>query len=286
MPNSLLESQLKDFPPSKRVAPVRPALGIGAKYNSDMQKMLREIREYVKTAIMPMLKRIEPEYTADSWSDVVQYAMIRLQNAFINQSLDNNSNRIASDFVNASNQANKKRYNQQMKSMGINAYADSPEISAYLDASVADNAKLIKSVNEKYIGQIENIVNAGTRSGLRPEYIQKQLTEQFGIESRRSKFIARDQTSKVAGQLNQMRQTTTGFKYFRWLDSKDGRVRSRHKHIADKETKYGVGVYRWDDLPLSDKGIPIAPGDDYQCRCTAIPVIQSQVDAYEKDHSK
>ena len=98
------------------------------------------------------------------------------------------------------------------------------------------------------------------------------------MSDKRAKLIARDQTAKIAGNLNERRQRSVGFVYFRWLDSGDSRVRDRHEDIADKVTAYGKGVYRWNHPPLNEKGEEILPGQDYQCRCTAVPVSQVEVD--------
>ena len=59
-------------------------------------------------------------------------------------------------------------------------------------------------------------------------------------------------------------------------------MRCRHKEIADKVTAFGKGIYSWDNLPLSDKGSPIAPAQDYGCRCTASPVPDYQVSENKK----
>jgi len=60
-------------------------------------------------------------------------------------------------------------------------------------------------------------------------------------------------------------------------------VRDRHAHLAEKVTAYGKGIYRWDNPPLSDNGTPITVGTDFQCRCTARPVSQREVNKNIKD---
>jgi len=148
--------------------------------------------------------------------------------------------------------------------------------------SIADNSRLITSIPEQYLTQVESIVMNNVRAGGRPAAISKQLADQFGITSARAKLIARDQTAKVNGDLSARRQTQSGFEYFEWVDSGDVRVRKRHETISDKMTAYGRGVYRWDNPPLSDRGTPIIPGQDFQCRCTARPVTRREVDANQE----
>lgn len=87
------------------------------------------------------------------------------------------------------------------------------------------------------------------------------------------------QKPKGTGHLNAKRQQSSGFEYFQWIDSDDERVRDRHEDIANRVTAYGKGIYRWDNPPLSDRGTPIIPGQDFQCRCIARPVLTSEVEA-------
>lgn len=71
-----------------------------------------------------------------------------------------------------------------------------------------------------------------------------------------------------------------GAEYFLWVDAHDQRVRHRHKEIANADVGFGKGVYRFDDMPLSDDGTPIQPGSDYNCRCIMRFVRNSVVEKY------
>jgi len=169
-----------------------------------------------------------------------------------------------------------------MKRIGLDIYGDSQVLQDYLDASVYDNTQLIKSIPSQYLTRVQTIVTTNTRAGLRPSAITKVIQDEFGVTERRAKMIARDQTSKLTGDLMEKRQREAGFPYFEWNDSDDSRVRARHEQLANRVTAYGRGIYRWDNLPLSDEGKPIKPGSDYQCRCIAIPISQREVDENRK----
>ena len=115
------------------------------------------------------------------------------------------------------------------------------------------------------------------RQGMRPSHIESQLVEQFGVSERNAKRIARDQHSKIQGEVSKLRQEASGIKYFRWLDADDSRVRPLHRRCANKDVGFGKGVYRWDQLPKNEKGQPIYPGSEINCRCVAVPVPESMV---------
>ena len=86
----------------------------------------------------------------------------------------------------------------------------------------------------------------------------------------------------INGDLVKKRQVSVGYEYFQWMTSDDERVRDRHEDFAEKVTEYGKGIYRWDNPPISDSGVPVIPGQDYQCRCNARPVSSEDVETNKK----
>nr|EIU2568435.1 minor capsid protein [Pseudomonas aeruginosa]EKG7550735.1 minor capsid protein [Pseudomonas aeruginosa] len=255
---------------------------IGIQYNAKLQRLVKQVKASINKEIMPLVRHLAPEYTQDAvatndaWSDLILNAMGFLFSRWRSEGVSAGANRIAGEFVQS---ALKKSERDLKKSAGIDVFSGSKQMQDYLHASAQQNVQLIKSIPAKYLEEVQTLVMANMRSGMRPGYIEKALTEQYGITQRRARVIARDQTGKIQGELAEKQQQDAGFEYFQWIDSEDRRVRHRHREIADKVTAYGKGIYRWDNLPLSDKGVPIKPGSDYQCRCIARPVSAREVKA-------
>lgn len=251
----------------------------GIQYNVQLQRMVRALKRDIDVEIVPLLKQLAPEYIQDAgWSDVVAGALKRLLDRWTSPFNRRVAQDIADKFVKSATTTPAGQ-----TSFGIDIFQNSQQLQDYLSAASWQNAQLITSIPVQYIDQVSNIVMGNMRQGMRPSYIEKALQQQFGVTQRRAKMIARDQTAKITGEIAKQRQQGAGFQYFRWVDSHDQRVRHRHREIADKVTEYGKGVYRWDDLPLSDKGEPIQPGSDYQCRCIATPVSNSAVEKYRRE---
>ena len=280
----LLQQQLADISEQQaaKSKPIELPKAIGISYNAELQRMVRRIKKDIDQSIKPQVKDLEVEYTADSWADVIEVSLAALRQRWSSAVFNRFAERMASKFVQAVNLQNQQQFQNQYKSFGINIYAGNQSVSDYLDATVKDNVRLIKSIPDQYLTQVESIVLGNMRAGMRPSAINKQLQDQFGVTERRARVISRDQVSKASNGLAKKRMESSGFKYFQWIDSKDSRVRSRHKHIANKVTKYGKGIYSFSDLPLNDKGIPIAPSDDIQCRCVMRPVLESEIKANQK----
>jgi SPP1 gp7 family putative phage head morphogenesis protein len=251
---------------------VKQALQAGSTYHTDILRVARNVRDDVNKRIL-----VPVDYNADaSFADIIVDAIELVRGKWSGNRFKSLAQTIARKFVNTANKTNRDR---NKRDLGIDLFSGNKELIDYVDASIYDNVRLIESIPSQYLDKVDSIVMTNIRAGNRPGVIAGELLKQFDITESRAKLIARDQTAKINGQLNQLRQVSAGFPYFEWVDSADERVRDRHSAIADKVTKYGKGIYRWDDPPLSDRGLPIIPGEDFQCRCIARPVSQDEVDS-------
>lgn len=112
--------------------------------------------------------------------------------------------------------------------------------------------------------RIEDAVGQGMRAGK----LKEILMAEYGIASNRAKFIARQETSLFTAKYREVRYTDAGLDLYQWSTSNDSHVRLDHKELNGR-------IFRWDDPPISDKatGARNNPGQDYGCRCVALPVI-------------
>ena len=84
--------------------------------------------------------------------------------------------------------------------------------------------------------------------------------------AKRHGLLARDQVLKLNAGINQPRQRQVGVREYDWWTSGDERVRERHVELHRTRQ-------RWDAPPEVAPGRFEHPGGDYQCRCTASPVL-------------
>lgn len=246
-------------------------------YNRKLQQIVKLVRDDVDAEIVPVIKQQAPEYVADAWTDIIAAALRRLLARWTSPFAQKQAEQIAAQFVRTAADDNMRR----QKSFGIDLYGGNDQLQDYLQAAAFQNAQLIKSIPAQYLEQVQNIVVGNMRQGMRPSYIEQQLAKQFGVTTRRAKLIARDQTSKIQGEMNRIRQVNSGLEYFQWVTSHDERVRHSHTVAGDKVTAYGKGVYKWSDLPIVD-GVPTFPGQPINCRCIAKPVTEMQVERNKK----
>lgn len=144
---------------------------------------------------------------------------------------------------------------------GINVRATSG-LGARIDMFRDTNVSLIKSLVGNQIDDIQKLLESSEATGLRVEELRSQIMDRFGVSKSKADLLARDQTLKLNANITQARQRGAGVERYVWTTSGDERVREEH---ADLEGQ----VFSWDDPPA-----PGHPGEDYQCRCTAFPLIE------------
>lgn len=131
----------------------------------------------------------------------------------------------------------------------------------------SENVSKIRSIAEERLSEVEGLLVTAEHQGWSVGEISKQLRESFDVSKSKAELLARDQTLKLHGAITRARQEQAGIEEYKWSTSSDERVRSAHKRLHGR-------VFRWDDPPIiSDDGRRGHPGEDYQCRCIAIPVL-------------
>lgn len=165
-----------------------------------------------------------------------------------------------------------KEWNRAVKStLGIDIREDyymGAFYSAQLEKWIQENVGLIKTIPEETLDRMQKIVYDGFTQGRPTARMVKEIQQAYGVGRRRAELIARDQTAKLNGQIQQAQQRDAGITEYIWYTCMDGRVRHRHRELHGKK-------FRWDDPPVVDKKSDrkCHPGQDFQCRCIARPVF-------------
>lgn len=128
------------------------------------------------------------------------------------------------------------------------------------------NTDLIKSIPKDSLAEMQDIVLTAYQNGDTITSILKKVQHTYGVSRSKAEFLARDQMAKLNSSLTQFQQTDAGVSEYIWSSSGDGRVRDRHRFLDGK-------TFSWSDPPIVDikTGRRAHPGEDYQCRCVALP---------------
>jgi SPP1 gp7 family putative phage head morphogenesis protein len=159
-----------------------------------------------------------------------------------------------------------KSNGKEMKRLlGIDVTRRDMGLGPIIDKFREDNVSLISSIPDNLLDDVQAMLEENT--GLRVESLAAKLQERFEVSDSKAALIARDQTLKLNGQITKTRQQTVGVTQYVWTTSNDERVREEHAALEGT-------TQDWSDPPVTNSyGDTNHPGEDYQCRCTAFPLL-------------
>lgn len=248
-------------------------------YKSQLLMIVKQLSSAVENNLLPMLKQYEPQYlkktgdayqAADGMASDLSGRITDIADGF--GGMRRTAQRLAelaAQKAQADTDAQLTATIQRSIGVDLTGILSDASIKDVIESAVVRNVDLITSIPEQYFGKVRSAVTEGVQDGLRWEDIAAKIQEATDATESRAKFIARDQVSKMNAAVNETRQTDLGIDSYIWSGAMDERERESH---ADNEGKQ----FRWDDPPATGH-----PGEDYNCRCVALPVFD--LDKQEKD---
>lgn len=137
-----------------------------------------------------------------------------------------------------------------------------------LEAFRSRNVALIVTVDESTKARLDAALKRW--GNLHVNDLTAKLLEVADVSRSRARFWARDQTLKLAAAVTRAKHESLGIVEYVWRSSNDGTVRPSHAALDGK-------TFRYDDPPETGTGVH-NPGEDYQCRCHADPVLETAID--------
>lgn len=189
---------------------------------------------------------------------------------------------LSAGFVARANQQNKEQTQRtffQAFGIDLTGMLGEGAIKPEMEKAVSDNVDLITSIHTDFIHDIGEAVFANMKDGGRHENLIDIIKERGNVTRNRAKFIARDQTSKLNADLTEARNVSLGLDLYEWGGTGDERERDSHSALNGKLCKYSdPTVYSDDGGKTWKKRTSIGafegkPGEDYQCRCLALPFV-------------
>ena len=157
----------------------------------------------------------------------------------------------------------------------ITPFMSDLRIRPIMEKAIEDNVRLItkipRDILPKMISDFEKVFEAGFDQ----ERLLGIINKRFKIGGSRAKLIARDQTSKVIGQLTEARQTGIGINSYLWITMDDesvvgnpaGEFPEGNEMHMNHFVRNGVEFF-WNNPPADGH-----PGQAINCRCVAQAVI-------------
>lgn len=251
---------------TKTIRPLRPSAGLEAWYRRELKKAVKEMSHSVEYWLRAVYRRREDEIVAEdaspAWNiwDDLKRTMKRWQKYF-----DELGEKLARRFVGRLSKAEKARFEQALKDAGWTVKFRTPRgVNNILQSAVIENVKLIKNLPEKYFMDVQSACSIAIQNGKDLEFLEHELRKIEGINERRARTIARDQSNKITAALDREHASNLGITDAVWVYTY-GSKEPRHTHVEmdGKRFKLSEGLYD----PNPKVARKIQPAELINCRC-------------------
>lgn len=240
--------------------------GLEIRYTAFLTRIQREVNKLIRAELIPLLNTILL-LRQDSIEDIVKQAFetaLKVDNVidvFLNPDL------LVAGVTKQGNDIaafNTKKYDKKVyRIIGLNNLPVGVELGI-VNGWTIENLELIKNVNVEQLQKIKALMYRSIRDGARSSSITEAIAKIMNSSVNRAALIARDQTLKLNGQLDRIKNENAGVDRYIWRTSKDERVRAKHQAREGKS-------YTWKEGPPGGSH----PGQEVQCRCTAEPDLEA-----------
>lgn len=253
----------------RTIRAVQPSAAIRDDYQRRLKKLVRMMHESTEYWLRAAYRADTPHLARDaSPATMLQTAVRKLARRWI-RNWNAAAPKLAKWFLLSVQQRSDNTLRRILKDHGFSVeFKMTPEMQDASTAVVKANVGLIKSIPQKYFGQVEQIIMRSVMHGRDLEQATKDLQHQFGVARRRAELIARDQNNKAHGALQSIRQLQLGMTEAIWIHSGGGR-KPRPHHVAMNGKRYKLAEGMWD--PVERKYIET--GELINCRCTHKAII-------------
>lgn len=148
-----------------------------------------------------------------------------------------------------------------------------------LKGELTENVSLsIKNFTDIETIKLRQLVQKNALEGLKEGSLVDVIRKQFNVTFNKAKFLARNETELFTAKFQEIRLRKLGITKYKWSATgfeghKDARTREAHWEMSERSRKGEIFDYSKPPL-LGSNGQMCNPGEDYNCRCRAIPVIE------------
>lgn len=169
-------------------------------------------------------------------------------------------------YVNRTNNWTRKEFHEILANvMKVDIFTAEPDLRSLTDEWISENVRLIKSIPQQYHDKLQGIVSRALTQGFTVKNTSTEIKKLYDMTNKRAQLIARDQIATLNAQISQKRQQEAGVEEYIWSTSHDQRVRDSHS------AREGV-FFKWNNPPEDGH-----PGIAINCRCVALPVIDTKI---------
>lgn len=136
---------------------------------------------------------------------------------------------------------------------------------------MAEQVTLIKSMPIEAARRVHELTMQNVTEGIRGRSLIDEIMRTGNVTRSRAKLIARTEVARTASLITQARAQHIGCTHYIWRTARDANVRPSHRKLDGR-------TFDWNSPPECDPGHHAHPGQIWNCRCWAEPVLPSPDD--------
>lgn len=198
---------------------------VNAYYTAEMRKMLNKYRLEVNQQILPLLKQHEIVYAMADSADGLLATIYRL--------IDDIGKLIGSEIMQKIAKAwLSKMMSWQVKNgalgqintINMSRLLQTFRIEDALNNALTENVKLIKSVPERYLQDVKNVIAENFKNGNSYTSAKHAINEIYQQQGYKIERIARTETAKLNTDVTRLQAKSIGCTHFIWMTAGDERM--------------------------------------------------------------
>jgi SPP1 gp7 family putative phage head morphogenesis protein len=254
--------------PMRTLTPIRPNAGLTVAYQKRLEALVDQMVAAVNRAILAAYRENPPLASDASPAAIMQAAFRRISKRWLKR-FDKLAPQIARYFATTAQERSDSAFKAALRDAGFTVrFRLSRPVNDILQAVVAENVSLIRSIASQYLTQVEGDVMRSVAAGRDLATLSDALQKRAGVTRRRAVTIARDQNNKATAMITRARQRELGITRAKWLHSAGGN-HPRPEHVAFSGKTYDIEKGHDFD---NGEGV-VWPGTAINCRCVSVPVV-------------
>lgn len=246
--------------------------GLRQRYQSQMLALIDEMNASILYWLQAQYRDTPPALAMDATPSKKMIAKFRALAKKWTKRFEEAAPKIAEAYLKGSFQATNSAMRMALKDAGISVkFKMSRPMRDALNASLEENVGLIKSIPQRYLGQVEGIVTRSYATGRDLETMVKALHKLYPKAAGSAELIARDQSNKLNSVVENARRLEIGITQAKWMHSGGGK-HPRKEHVKATGRIYNIR----EGCPIkNEKGELeyIQPGQKINCRCVSRSII-------------
>ena len=176
----------------------------------------------------------------------------------------------------------KKQLKESIKKMKDEEVGEKKDLDQMLKSFITSNADLMKLIRKNLLYKVIKTIKDGFNSDEEIEQIEENIFKNIEMAENNAKSIAKNEIIKLHSNYLRYELKKLGIYEYIWVTMEDDRVRKSHEVLNQKIMTWknpnvykNIGDSKW-KKKSSIGGVPKQTGEDYNCRCGFIPILDKE----------